>query len=180
MSWSKPQPQAVWEAIELYLGVAYSGGKPPSAVEQRLATLRNLDCDDFFASPLFERDAGAGGSAGAGGGAGGANPEPTRYAIRLGNRHYPHMKMVVERSPDGRAHLFRADTHDRHIRPKPESREYAAFTELMRQNQALAEQIEAAWAERGLNTFKSYLRRDLAARQQHSQQPPRDASPGRA
>jgi len=170
MSWPKPQPQAVWEAIELYLGVAYSGGKPPSAVEQRLQTLRNLDCGDFFGSPLFERDADT------------TRPEPTRYALRLGNRHYPHMKMVIERSPDGRAHLFRADTHDRHIRPKPESREYAAFTELMRQNQALAEQIEAAWAERGLNTFKSYLRRDLAARQHHPPPPPppRDASPGPA
>jgi hypothetical protein len=77
---------------------------------------------------------------------------------------------VIERSPDGRAHLFRADTHDRHIRPKPESREYAAFTELMKQNQSLAEQIEAAWAERGLNTFKSYLRRDLASRQHPNQQ----------
>src|SRR6185436_17954791 len=157
MSWPKPQPQAVWEAIEIYLGVAYAGGKPPSAVEQRLQTLRNLACDDFFTSPLFERDADA-------------KSEPTRYALRLGNRHYPHMKLVIERSPDGRAHLFRADTHDRHIRPKPESREYAAFTELMRQNQSLAEQIEAAWAERGLNTFKSYLRRDLAARQQQNEQ----------
>jgi hypothetical protein len=76
------------------------------------------------------------------------------------------MKMVIERSPDGRSHLFRADTHDRHIRPKPDSREYAAFTELMKMNQTLAEQIEGDWAERGLNTFKSYLRRDLASRQQ--------------
>jgi len=167
MSWPKPQPQAVWEAIEVYLSVAYSGGKPPSAVEQRLATLRNLACDDFFASPLFERGADAADAKPA---AGAAPVEPNRYALRLGNRHYPHMKMVIERSPDGRAHLFRADTHDRHIRPKPESREYAAFTELMKQNQSLAEQIEAAWAGRGLNTFKSYLRRDLASRQHPNQQ----------
>jgi hypothetical protein len=177
MSWPKPQPQAVLQAIEIYLVAAYSGGKPPSAVEGRLQTLRNLACDDFFASPLFESDAQA-------------NPDPTRYALRLGNRHYPHMKLVIERSPDGKAHLFRADTHDRHIRPKPESREYAAFTELMKQNQALAEQIEHAWAERGLNTFKSYLRRDLASRQhpprpphspsQHSPAHPHGASPGPA
>ena len=174
MSWPRPQPQTVLQAIEIYLGVAYAGGKTPSPVEARFQTLRNLAGDDFFASPLFERDKDS-------------NPEPTRYALRLGNRHYPHMKLVIERSPDGRAHLFRADTHDRHIRPKPESREYAAFTELMKQNQTLAEQIEHAWAERGLNTFKSYLRRDLASRQHpphhpqpHPHPPPRDASPGPA
>lgn len=173
MSWPKPEPAAVWQAIDAYLLVAYADSKPPSAVAQRLQTLRSLPPDELFQSALFERDADL-------------VPEPTRYALRLGNRHYPHMKLVIERSPDGRAHLFRADTHDRHIRPKPESREYAAFTELMKQNQELAEQIEAAWAGRGLNTFKSYLRRDLAARQHpshpphshHPLPPPPDASPG--
>ena len=167
MSWPKPDPSAVWKAIEAYLARAYSGGKPPSAIEQRLLTLRSTTGEEFFSSPVFERDD--------------AKPEPTRYSLRLGNRAYPHMKLVIERSPDGRMHLFRADTHDRHIRPKPDSREYAAFTELMKTNQTLAEQIEGDWAERGLNTFKSYLRRDLAARQQHSSPPPPPgASPGPA
>ena len=156
MTWPKPQPSAVWQAIEAYLSRAYPGGKPPSAVEQRLGTLRQLTPQEFYASPVFERDD--------------AKPEPTRYSLRLGNRAYPHMKMVIERSPDGRTHLFRADTHDRHIRPRPDSREYAAFTELMKMNQTLAEQIECDWAERGLNTFKSYLRRDLASRQSQQNQ----------
>jgi hypothetical protein len=155
MSWPKPSPSAVWQAIDAYLNRAYAGGKAPSAIAQRLETLKSSPPEEFFQSPVFERDD--------------AKLEPTRYSLRLGNRAYPHMKLVIERSPDGRTHLFRADTHDRHIRPKPNSREYAAFTELMKMNQTLAEQIEADWAERGLSTFKSYLRRDLANRQQ---QPP--------
>ena len=172
MTWTKPQTSAVWEAIETYLAIAYAGGKPPSAVTQRLETLRGAPADSFFDSAVFESDD--------------AKPHPTRYALRLGNRAYPHMKLVIERSPDGRMHLFRADTHDRHIRPKPDSREYAAFSELMRMNQTTAEQIESAWAEKGLSTFKSYLRRDLASRQQASpanpttNPPPPAASPDRA
>jgi hypothetical protein len=34
----------------------------------------------------------------------------------------------------------------------------------MRNNQRLAEQIENAWAQRQLQTFKEYLRRDLERR----------------
>jgi hypothetical protein len=178
MTWPKPEPAKVWEAIDAYLLRAYPGGKAPSAVAQRLETLRSAPPESFFDSAVFERGDGADPMSG-----------PNRFALRLGNRAYPHMKLVIERSPDGKAHLFRADTHDRHIRPKPDSREYAAFTELMKMNQSLAEQIEGDWAQRGLNTFKSYLRRDLAARQQHQEPaspasqaspPAGDASPGPA
>jgi hypothetical protein len=74
------------------------------------------------------------------------------------------MKLVIERSPDGAGHLFRADTHDRHIRPAPGSREEAAFRELMEFNQRLAQTIETAWEQRGLRTFKAFLREDLERR----------------
>ena len=74
------------------------------------------------------------------------------------------MKLVIERAPDGRGHLFRADTHDKHIRPNPQSREGRAFAELMAMNQKFAEAIEAEWASRGLATFKQFLREDLARR----------------
>jgi hypothetical protein len=118
---------------------------------QRLETLRNTPPDSFYECPVFERD-NAGGK------------PPTRYAIRLGNKVYPHMKIVIEPAPHGGGHLFRADTHDRHIRPAPTSREYKSFCELMETNQALAEEIEAEWARMGLATFKQFLRQDLAAR----------------
>jgi hypothetical protein len=167
MSWAKPPPTLVWDAIRAYLEVVYGAGasttspaaaagsstpaspQAPTAVRDRLDTLRATPPGDFFDSPVFERD----------------DPKtPTRYALRLGNKLYPHMKFVIERSPDGRTFLFKADTHDQHIRPKPESREYRAFTELMKLNQQTAEGVEAEWARRGMPTFKGYLRQDLARR----------------
>lgn len=149
MSWSKPSPTKVWHAIEIYLNGAYGGKPPPSAVRDRLGSLRATGEGDFYDSAVFERDA--------------ARP-PTRYTLRLGNTLYPHMKLVIERAPDGRTHLFKADTHDKHIRPKPESREFRAFAELMKSNQQFAEQIESEWARQGVATFKQYLRDDLARR----------------
>jgi hypothetical protein len=105
---------------------------------------------DFFASPVFERDA--------------TNPHPVKYSLRLGNRTYPHMKLVIDRAPDGRGHLFRADTHDGHCRPAPGSRDYHVFCKLMDANRELADRIESAWEAQGITTFKSFLRDDLARR----------------
>jgi hypothetical protein len=93
-----------------------------------------------------------------------ASPSPGKYSLRLGNRHYPHMKLVVERAPDGRGYLMRADTHDAHVRPAPGSRDYAVFIQLMELNRQVADQIEAAWEGQGIPTFKSFLREDLARR----------------
>ena len=176
MSWQRPSPRMVWRAIDTYLEVAYAplpapaGGDgkaapaaaelPPSAVRARLETLKSTPQDAFYDSPVFEkqdaprppgepapRDAG-----------------PVRYALRLGNLSYPHMKLMVERSPDGLGYLLRADTHDAHIQPRPGSREQAAFAELMRQNRAVADAIEARWEQAGLPTFKKFLRDDLERR----------------
>jgi hypothetical protein len=149
MAWSKPSVSQVWSAVEVYLQLAYGGAAPPSAVRDRLASLRAAGDADFYDSPVFERDE--------------VRP-PTRYSLRLGNKVYPHMKLVIERAPDGRGHLFRADTHDEHIRPTPNSREARAFAELMRMNQQFSEAIEAEWANRQLATFKQFLRDDLARR----------------
>jgi hypothetical protein len=74
------------------------------------------------------------------------------------------MKLVIDRAPDGRSYLLRADTHDAHCQPRPGSREGASFAELARQNRAVAEAIEAAWQAAGLPTFKKFLRDDLERR----------------
>jgi hypothetical protein len=149
MGWSKPAVPQVWSAVEAYVNHAYGGAAPPSAVRDRLASLRAAADSDFYDSPVFEHD---------------ESRPPTRYSLRLGNKVYPHMKLVIERAPDGRGHLFRADTHDKHIRPNPTSREGRAFAELMKMNQQFAEAIEAEWAARGIATFKQFLRDDLARR----------------
>ena len=76
------------------------------------------------------------------------------------------MKLSIDMRPDQGGFLFRADTHDRHICPSPASKDYATFRELMEKNQKLAQNIEAAWGEGGLPTFKSYLKQDLERRRQ--------------
>src|SRR4051812_9270420 len=104
MNWQKPTSAQLFQAIEIYLRAAYGATAPPAAVKSRIETLRATPELQMYDSPTFERDA--------------PNP-PTRFAVRLGNPFYPHMKLVIERSPDGHGHLFRADTHDRHVRPAP-------------------------------------------------------------
>ena len=152
--WQKPEPQAVWKAIETYLKWAYdpAEGAPPSAVCDRLNTLRSTPPDGFYDSPVLEKSLDKQGGS------------PSHFALRLGNRAYPHMKLVIDRAPDGRGFLLRADTHDAHCQPRVGAREQAAFAELCRHNREVAERIEAAWEAENLPTFKKFLRDDLARR----------------
>ena len=153
VSWHKPSPQTVWRAIEIYVQHAYDG-PPPSAVRARIDTLHQLPPADFYDNPILEPDS--------------ARP-PRRYTIRLGNSIYPHMKLAIARTPDGRGYLFHVDTHDEHCRPEQGSRETKAFHQLMNANSQVAQRIENAWAEAGLPTFKTYLRDDLLRRQVQAQ-----------
>jgi hypothetical protein len=149
VNWQKPPIDEVWRAIEIYLGFAYAGTAPPSAVKARLETLRSTPLHAFYECKSMERD---------------STTSPRKYSLRLGNRFYPHMKLVIEPTPDNAACMYRADTHDKHIRPGPNSPELPAFLKLMEENQKLSESIEIAWENAGLCTFKKYLRDDLARR----------------
>lgn len=147
MIWEKPTPAAFWKAVEIYLAAAYDA--VPPAVRARLDSLRAMPEPELYQSKVFEPT---------------PKDHPTRLSVRLGNLWYPHMKLAVERAPDGRRSLFRADTHDQHVQVAPGSRDYAAFCEMTRNNQSLASRIEADWESCGIPTFKSFLREDLARR----------------
>lgn len=147
--WKRPAPADLWSAIDIYLLHAYEA-PPPRAVRARLETLRATSGEELFSCAVFEHSEEAG--------------TTIRYSMRLGNRFYPHMKLVVERTPAGFQHLFRVDTHDRHVRPPAGSPEERAFANLMADNQNSADRIESAWEHAGLPTFKAYLRDDLARR----------------
>jgi hypothetical protein len=144
-----PDPSQVLGAIETYIAIAYDGA-PPTTVRSQILTLKSWG-GPFFAAPVFAAT---------------GDPSAPRRTLRLGNRHYPHMKLAMEPSPDGAKYLFKADTHDRHICPAESSAEYAPFKKLMQDNQQIAERIEAAWAKQGIATFKTFLQEDLARRQQ--------------
>lgn len=139
-------------AVEIYLHCAYSAGKVPPAIQQRVEQLAAAGAQPWDAE-VFERT---------------TVPTGTRYALRLGNSAYPHMKLAIEPSPDGAQGLFRVDTHDRHIRPTPGSRDAAAFAAMQQRNGEIAAEVEAEWGRKGLLTFKEYLRRDLERRARES------------
>ena len=150
MSWTKPSAAEVRRALAIYLDQAYAGKSPPAAVSARIEPIgAAADDEQLYACKAFERDA--------------AVP-PRRYAVRLGNPSYPHMKLVIEPTPDGEGSLFRVDTHDAHCLPPPTSKEYGLVSALIAANGKLAATIESAWREAGLPTFRGYLQEDLARR----------------
>jgi len=155
MSTPLPPASEVLRAVEVYLTHAYSG-EPPFVVRSQLNALKSWQ-GDFFKCPVLIPDA--------------VNPMG-KFTLRLGNTHYPHMKLKIELSPSDDQFLYRADTHDKHICPQSSSKDYAAFCELMEKNQALASAIESAWEKAGLPTFKTFLREDLRRRQARGAQSP--------
>src|SRR5688500_6737565 len=122
-----PDSSRMMQAIRTYLRHAYGDGPDdlPLAVRSHLAVLQKWK-GPLYTAPVFVQD---------------DHVVPTRYSVRLGNRDYPHMKLRMERSPDGRQFLFRVDAHDRHVCPPPQSPEHAAFQRLMEHNQQLVEAI---------------------------------------
>ena len=138
--WERPAVVDVWRAVEAYLVAAY-GVAPPPAVAERLARLRAAPEETFYECEAFERG-------------------DDRFALRLGNPFYPHMKLVVEAAPDGRA-LFRVDTHDRHFLELVDASD-PSFVELMTRNAEIARAVEAAWSACGLLTRSEHLREAMA------------------
>lgn len=153
MSAPLPEPDVVFKAIDAYVRVAYEGGEPSIAVRSMLATLHSW-AGKFYNCPVWVKD---------------ENISPKKLQLRLGNKVYPHMKLVLEQAPDGSTCFFRADTHDRHCCPPNGTPEHGAFVELMNKNQQYAQQVEQEWSAEGIPTFKGWLRQDLARRAAQSE-----------
>ena len=150
-----PSRAVVRKAVRAYLRLAYDGA-PPASVQARLDALERHDGTDLRDCPMFER---------------GGEGESQHLALRLGNRFYPHMKLIIEPEPGGARFLFRADTHDAHCCPAQGSEEHDSFRDLMEKNQRLAAAIEATWSTMGVPTGATALRDALQHRRA------RDAGP---
>src|SRR5205823_9532597 len=85
-------------------------------------------------------------------------------ALRLGNAHYPHMKLQVQPWPNAAGFLLSVNTHDQVLSLDPNAADAAAFRELQVLNQRLKEAIEQAWDQAGLPTFLRYLREYIEGR----------------
>jgi len=139
-------------AVDVYLNLAYPSGEIPEAVRRRLAWPEGLAPEQMLAKPPFER-------------AGKVPGQQTPiYALRLGNSHYPHMKLQIQTWPNSAGFMLSVNTHDQ-VAGLDLGAAYAqAFRELQSENQRLKEAIEQAWDDEGLPTFLRYLREYIQSR----------------
>jgi CheY-like chemotaxis protein len=74
-----------------------------------------------------------------------------RYALRLGNRNYPFMKLVLQEHLVAGEFIFGVDTHDE-MEIKPDFPDYEAWMAVRRFNRKLKGEIETQLASEGVPT----------------------------
>jgi CheY-like chemotaxis protein len=84
-----------------------------------------------------------------------------RFSLRLGNRNYPFMKLVLQEHLVAGEFFFAVDTHDQ-LEIRPDYPDYEAWVAVRRFNRELKRQIEARFDAAGLDTCAA-LRRLLTA-----------------
>lgn len=77
-----------------------------------------------------------------------------RFILRLGNRRYPHMKLVFEEYLVPEEFVFSVDTHDE-LELKPDYPDYEAWQELKERNREIKGRIEESWRSAGIPTYAS-------------------------
>jgi hypothetical protein len=152
MSDNLPERFEVLRAVELYLKHAYeSDFPPPRRVQGICDELREAGELAFFDLSIWECDS--------------AHP-PLHRCLRLGNRVYPHMKLTLERRPDGLGYVYRVDGHDQHVRQSlcgngtnstSSTGALLEFEQIVKEDAAIAAAIESAWERAGLPTLKRFL-----------------------
>ena len=155
-----PSSAQLRQAIELYLALAY-GPDVPAAAAERLPPIE-FEPAAWLMSDQVERTP-----------AGAALAEVRSFALRLGNRHYPHMKLRLARLPGGRGFVFDADAHDAMLAAPAGRPASQALAELKARNAALASAIDSAWDSRGLPTTKGLLRAAIAQKKRDAAAPVR-------
>lgn len=85
-----------------------------------------------------------------------------RYSLRLGNRNYPFMKLLIQEHLVPGEFYFAVDTHDQ-MTIKPNFPDYSQWVALQRFNRELKRTIEAEFAASGLETCE-VVRRTLLSR----------------
>lgn len=126
----------VQRAVKVYQDLAYgTGGRPRRGVE-----LPTQGGSDALLS-LFQREQ--------------VETIPghpcVRYSLRLGNRNYPFMKLVLQEHLVAGEFFFAVDTHDQ-LEIRPDYPDYQAWMSVRRFNRELKRQIETGFQAVGLDT----------------------------
>lgn len=133
-------------AIEVYLEVAYRNTEPPYNVRAKAALDESGALADTLALDHFEKSPSAG------------NGKVTHYLLRLGNDHYPHMKLgLAACAGDDDDFVFIVDTHDRHFHIDPDLPGSGEFRKLQLLNDEIKQRIERLWEDEGLPTQRRVL-----------------------
>lgn len=142
---------ATGEMLRRAVGIFIEHAYGPAAPEEldKFVLPEDLAADEWLMSDVTER----------------TPPDATvehvrSFAMRIGNRHYPNMKLRLSRPPQQRVYLFSVDCHDAFLQAPVGSPDHEELEELKRRNAELASAIGAAWeqARPPLPTEHSYLR----------------------
>jgi hypothetical protein len=140
------------QAVAIYLDLAYPTRVIPEVVRRRLNWPEDTPASRLLSGPPFER----------------AGKAPGRrtpiYALRLGNHHYPHMKLQIQPWSNDAGFMLSVNTHDQVAGVALGGPDAEAFRDLQAENQRLKETIEQAWDQAGLPTFLRYLRDYIESR----------------
>lgn len=131
-------------AVSIYVDLAYEGGEPRS-------TLVDLDYSPLRFQDLFTQFLDESKEEG--------GRRLARYALRLGNRHYPFMKFVLQEFVQPGNYYFSVDTHDE-MNITPDVPGYDDFLKVRSYNRNLKCSIEMAWSDMDLPTIQD-LRKEL-------------------
>lgn len=132
-------------ALDAFLSQAYPGGVPARVVGLLASAFpsRRLHLESRAFEVMFDPR---------------MSVPRMRYDLRIGWIRFPHLKITVETSPDGRGPLFSVNTHDRILLRPSNDPEFQAIHALICDNTAFKEKMERLWEAQNVPTFKSYLR----------------------
>lgn len=137
-------PQTVAAAISLYQEIAYGTQSRARRVPD-LAALEGKDPEGLL--QMFQKER--------------IEPVPghpcVRYSLRLGNRNYPFMKLVLQEHLVAGEFFFAVDTHDQ-MEIKPDFPDYESWMAVRRFNRDLKQRIELAFERSGLDTSSCLVR----------------------
>lgn len=125
----------VQKAIGIYQDLAYGSGRPRRPIDMPA----DATCDrvlEMFQKEQVETIPG----------------HPChRYTLRLGNRNYPFMKLVLQEHLIAGEFFFAVDSHDQ-MEIKPDFPDYDSWMAVRRFNRELKVQIEGSFQQAGLDT----------------------------